>query len=83
MPSLTRREDVLNDDIHLNDIGAWLIAMAHYGVQYPHSPLGLPAQLARAEGTPVMPPPPDPAAALQKLVWQLVTGYRASGVAKG
>ena len=83
MHGLTRREDFLTDDIHLNDSGAWLIAMAHYAVLYHRSPLGLPAQLARADGTPVMPPPPDAAAALLKLVWQVVTGYRASGVARG
>lgn len=83
VPGLTTRQDFFTDDIHLNDIGAWLIAMTHYAVLYHRSPLGLPAQLTRADGTPATPPPPDAAAALQKVVWQVVTGYRATGVAKG
>lgn len=83
VPGLTTRQDFFTDDIHLNDIGAWLIAMTHYAVLYHRSPLGLPAQLTRADGTPATPPPPDAAATLQKVVWQVVTGYRATGVAKG
>lgn len=83
VPGLTRREDFFTDDIHLNDIGAWLIAMTHYAVLYHRTPEGLPAQLARADGTPATPPPPDAAMALQKVVWQVVTGYPASGVLKG
>lgn len=83
LPGLSRREDFFTDDIHLNDIGAWLIAMTHYAVLYHRSPLGLPAQLARADGTLATPPGPDAAQALQKVVWQVVTGYPATGVAKG
>jgi hypothetical protein len=83
LPGLTRREEFFTDDIHLNDIGAWLIAMTHYAVLYHRTPEGLPAQLSRADGTPATPPPSDAALALQKVVWQVVTGYPASGVAKG
>jgi hypothetical protein len=57
--------------------------MTHYAVLYHRTPEGLPAQLARADGTPATPPPPDAAMALQKVVWQVVTGYPASGVLKG
>lgn len=83
VPGLTRREDFFTDDIHLNDIGAWLIAMTHYATLYHRNPLGLPAQLARADGTPATPPPPDAAPLLQEVVWKVVTGYPATGVAKG
>jgi hypothetical protein len=57
--------------------------MTHYAVLYHRTPEGLPAQLSRADGTPATPPPSDAALALQKVVWQVVTGYPASGVAKG
>ena len=40
-------------------------------------------RLNRADGTPATHPPPDAAPVLQKVVWQVVTGYRATGVAKG
>lgn len=83
VPGLTSRVDFFTDDIHLNDLGAWLIAMTHYAVLYHRSPAGLPAQLARADGSPATPPGPDAARALQEVVWQVVTGYRATGVAKG
>lgn len=83
VPGLSNRQDFFTDDIHLNDIGTWLIAMTHYATLYHRNPLGLPAQLARADGTPATPPPPNAAQALQKVVWQVVTGYPASGVAKG
>lgn len=83
VPGLTTRTDFFTDDIHLSDLGAWLIAMTHYAVLYHRSPVGLPAQLARADGSPATAPGPDAARALQEVVWQVVTGYRATGVAKG
>lgn len=83
VPGLTNRQAFFTDDIHLNDIGAWLIAMTHYATLYHRNPLGLPAHLARADGSPATPPSSDAALALQKVVWQVVTGYPATGVAKG
>ena len=82
LPGLDSRRAFFADDIHLNDLGNWLVAMTHYAVIYHRSPLGLPAQLTRADGTPATPPLPDAAHFLQELVWTVVTGYPASGVAK-
>lgn len=82
LPSVSTRRDFFADDIHPNDLGNWLIAMTHYAVLYHRPPLGLPAQLARADGTAAAPPPPETARLLQELVWQVVNGYRASGVVK-
>lgn len=82
LPGLGTRRDFFADDIHPNDLGNWLVAMTHYAVLYHRTPLGLPAQLARADGTPATPPLPDTAHFLQELVWKVVTGYPASGVAK-
>lgn len=88
LPGLTSRDDFFartpegsTDPIHLNDIGAYVIALTHFAVLYGRSPEGLPAALARADGTPAIAPQPEVAAAMQKLVWQVVTGYRATGVA--
>ena len=87
VPGLTTREDLFArdaggapDPIHFNDIGAYLMALAHYAVIYHRSPVGLPHALSRADGTPVTPIAPETAAALQKIVWDVVTGYAATGV---
>lgn len=83
LPGLTSRKDFFTDDIHLNDLGNWLVAMAHFAVLYHRSPVGLPAQLARADGSPAQAPGPETARILQEMVWDVVTSYPASGVAKG
>lgn len=83
VPGLTRREDLFTDQIHMNDIAAWLMAMTHYAVIYHRSPVGLPAQLARADGTSATPPGPEAANRLQEVVWQVVTRYPATGVRQG
>jgi hypothetical protein len=89
VPGLARREDVFalaadgtTDPIHLNDIGNYLIALTHYATLYHRSPVGLPHDLLRADGTPVAPIPPATAHALQKVVWDVVTRYPLTGVAK-
>lgn len=86
VPGVARREDffALNPDgsqdtIHLNDLGHYLIALAHYAVLYHRSPEGLAAQVARADGTPVT-ISPETAAALQALVWQAVLSTPGTGV---
>ena len=40
------------DMIHLSDLGEYLVAVTHYAVLYNRSPIGLPAQLNRADGSP-------------------------------
>ena len=83
LPGLGTRRDFFADDIHPNDLGNWLVAMTHYAVLYHRPPLGLHAQLTRADGTPAAPPSPETARLLQELVWQVVNGYRAGEIAKG
>jgi hypothetical protein len=82
VPGMTSRKDLFSDDIHPNDLGNWLIAMTHIATLYHKSPLGLSAQLTRADGTPATPPGQEAALVLQELVWRVVTGYRATGVAQ-
>jgi hypothetical protein len=89
VPGLTRREDLFaraadgrTDPIHLNDIGNYVIALTHYATLYHRSPVGLPHDLTRADGTAMTPMPPDAARALQKVVWTVVTRYPPTGVAK-
>lgn len=88
IPGLSQRADLfaltpegVQDMIHLNDIGAYVVALTHFAVLYGQSPEGLPHSLLRADGTAATDPGPDAAAAMQRLVWQVVLGYPATGVA--
>jgi len=77
---LKSREDLFKDTIHFNDYGAYLMALTHYAVLYQRSPVGLPYQLDKADGTPAQSLGPQAAALLQELVWEVVTGYPPTGV---
>lgn len=90
VPGLTRRSDLFaratdgtTDPIHLNDIGSYLIALTHFAVLYHSDPTGLPHDLMRADGTPMVAITPATARALQKVVWRVVTRYPLTGVAQG
>lgn len=87
IPGLTNRSqlfatnaDGTPDMIHFNDLGAYLMALTHYATIYQKSPEGLPTLLTKADGSPVTPIAPETALALQRIVWQVVTGYAATGV---
>lgn len=82
IPGLTRREELFqpDDTIHFSDIGAYVMALTHYAVLYGRSPVGLPAALARADGSPATSLSPEGALRVQEVVWQVVTGYPATGV---
>lgn len=79
---LTRREDLFlpDDGIHFNDIGAYVMALVHYGVLYGRSPVGLPAALKKADGTPATALSPEAARVVQEMVWQVITRYPPAGV---
>ena len=77
---LETRQDLFKDTIHFNDYGAYLMALTHYAVLYQRSPVGLPYQLNKADGTPAQSLGPQAAALLQALVWEVVTGYAPTGV---
>lgn len=88
LPGLSRREDLFAvtpegapDPIHLNDIGAYAVSLVHFAVIYGRSPEGLPHALTRADGTPATAPMPETAVAMQRLVWDVVRRYPATGVA--
>lgn len=72
-PGLRRIEDLFADTIHVNDLGAYLIALAHYAVIYGRDPRGLPANVGLAQS-------PSQATAdwMQEIVWQVVRGYERS-----
>lgn len=82
IPDVPGEAAFFTDEIHLSDLGAWLIAQVHFAVIYGQSPVGQPAQLPRADGPPAGAPSDAAARALQEVVWRVVTSYAATGVAQ-
>ncbi|MGL5008887.1 MAG: hypothetical protein ACRC6I_03335 [Paracoccaceae bacterium] len=80
VPGMASRDDLFSDTIHLSDWGNYVIALAHYAVIYHRSPVGLPHDVMRADGTPIRPLSPEAALALQEVVWRAVSGYPFTGV---
>jgi hypothetical protein len=79
--NVRNRADLFSDQIHLNDIGNYLVALVHYAVLYGSSPEGLPHELLRADGTPATAPAPETARLMQEVVWRVVRSLPATGLA--
>lgn len=87
LPGLSRREDLFArdddggvDQIHINDLGAYVVALTHYAVIHQRSPIGLPHQLMRADGTPADSFTPEAARRVQELVADVVAARPETGV---
>ena len=72
--------DLFSDNIHVNDLGFYLVALTHYAVIYGKDPRGLPHELTRADGTPADAPSAEAAALMQETVWDVVTNLPRTGV---
>jgi len=72
--------DGKQDPIHVNDLGAYLVALTHYAVLYHRSPVGLPHALHRADGSAATAPSEAVARLMQDIVWEVVTHYAKTGV---
>jgi hypothetical protein len=90
MPGLSSREDLFamtangtRDNIHINDLGSYLVALTHYAVLYHRSPVGLPHRLLRADGSAADAPSDEVAKMMQEVVWEVVTSYPKTGVLQG
>lgn len=80
LPGIADRRAFFSDDIHLTDLGAYAIALAHYAVIYGRTPEGLPQNVPGADGKPKGAPSPEAARAMQEVVWRVVTSYPLTGV---
>jgi len=74
--------DGTQDPIHLNDLGAYLVALTHYAVLYHRSPVGLPHRLRRADGSPADAPGAATTRLMQETVWQVVRAYPKTGLGR-
>jgi hypothetical protein len=87
MPGLREKEDLFHkepdgsqDLIHASDLGSYLVALTHYAVLYHRSPVGLPYQLKRFDGSDADAPTEEVARLMQEIVWSVVTSYPKTGV---
>ncbi len=78
--NVTDRTSLFGDDIHLNELGTYLVALTHYAVLYGRDPQGLPYQLNRADGSAAQAPDEETARLMQKIVWDVVSTYPKTGV---
>lgn len=69
-PGFQHISDVFADEIHLNDKGNYLIALAHFMVIYGRDPRGLPHNLGENRVL-----TPEQAVWMQELVWRVVNEY--------
>ena len=74
-----RAADGTQDQIHLSDLGIYLVALVHYTVLYQRSPVGLPYALRRADGSLADAPLPQTALAMQETVLKVVQALPITG----
>ncbi|MDE4131500.1 hypothetical protein PXK00_00130 [Phaeobacter sp. QD34_3] len=74
--------DGLQDTIHINDLGAYVVALTHYAVLYHRSPVGLPHELSRPDGGAAEAFSARAAKTLQEIVWQVVQSLPRTGLAQ-
>lgn len=72
---MTDRADLFRDDIHLSDLGVYLVALTHYAALYHRSPVGLPFALSLADGSAADAPSADLALTMQEVVWDTVQTF--------
>ncbi|MEP4037595.1 hypothetical protein [Pseudophaeobacter sp.] len=85
---LSSREDLFArnsdgdlDTIHINDLGAYVVALTHYSVLYQRNPLGLPHRLTRADGSTAQHLSEQAAIEVQQIVWQTLLAQPRTGLA--
>jgi hypothetical protein len=74
-PGLDSLGALFSDTIHVNDAGAYLIALAHYAVIYGRDPRDLPPRIGKRGQ-----PEPELSAWMRELVWRVVRGYPGAGL---
>ncbi len=72
--------DGQHDQIHLGDMGNYLVALVHYAVLYHRSPVGLPYALSRADGSAAKAPAPETARLMQETALEVIRRMPMTGV---
>jgi hypothetical protein len=69
-----------DDGVHVNDLGFYVIALAHYAAIFRDTPVGLPTDTQTEDG-PADKPSAEVAARIQRIVWDYLRGYPRAGIA--
>ncbi|MEX3315949.1 hypothetical protein [Sulfitobacter sp. PS-8MA] len=80
VPGLRDIDALFSDDIHLNDLGHYFVAMVQYATLTGNDPLGLPIDFSDQWGSPFDTPEPELARHLQRVAWAAVRDYRGGAV---
>ncbi|MFG6593110.1 hypothetical protein ACGYK4_01070 [Sulfitobacter sp. 1A13368] len=80
LSGLTGIDALFADDIHLNDLGHYFVAMVQYARLTGKDPLGLPTDFNDRWGKAFDTPQPDLARALQRVAWEAVQDYQGGAV---
>ena len=72
LPDLETIYDVFSDDIHLNYIGLYFVALVHYAATSDNTPVGLPNKLTSERPAPEFIISDKLALGLQKIAWEAV-----------
>ncbi|MBA3908681.1 MAG: hypothetical protein C0524_02110 [Rhodobacter sp.] len=75
-----RNPDGSQDQIHLNDLGNYLVALVHYAVLHHRSPVGLPYAMRRGDGTVADAPAQETARMMQETVLAVIRRLPITGV---
>lgn len=81
VPGLVSITALFDDDIHLNDLGHYYVALVQYAVLTGQNPEGLPHRLNDPWGKPYSAPSADLAGHLQRVAWAVVTSSGATRAA--
>jgi hypothetical protein len=81
VPGITNINQFFSDNIHVNDIGAYAVAMIHYACIFNQSPVGLTNNLySPFDVSSHSIPSPELALYLQTMIWDVVTSYSRTGI---
>lgn len=75
-----RNADGSQDQIHLNDLGNYLVALVHHAVLYHRNVKGLPRSLLRADGSAAVAPEQETATSMQETVMEVLRKTPLTGV---
>ncbi|MEL0435762.1 hypothetical protein [Phycobacter sp. K97] len=78
----SKAPDGTQDTIHINDLGAYVVALTHFAVLYHRSPVGLPHRLSRPDGEAATAFSAPAARQVQEIVWQVVRTMPRTGLAE-
>jgi hypothetical protein len=80
VPGVTDINQFFSDNIHVNSLGAYAVAMIHYACIFNQSPVGLTNDLMQSPPAGFQKPSPALAAYLQNMVWEVITTYPRTGI---